>query len=285
MAAEDHIDFYDVPDEMGDSPHWGQPSSRRYRPDVPREPVRPKNGVVAFASKQTASQDEPYEVSPGYLCTRIMCKWTDMEEQKLLREYANHKPISDLAQRMGRTKTGVLARLEKLGIDVEKDRTAELARIGYTSLQHTTQGRMMSDFQHLIALCQTGYTTVEVRFLDDNGNAQSGQTYTYKVPTNLALEKGDILVVPARQSFKLVKVDKIHAEPQIDVTKPLALKWAVQKVDFTGYNDQTQRETDAIAKLQVAERKAAQQQALEVLMGSVGDREEFLRLLNGTSPA
>lgn len=285
MAAEDYFDFDGVPDEMGDSPHWGH--ARGSRPNAPKPAQRPKNGIVAFASKhvQTKSNAEPYEIRPGYLCTRIMCTWTDMEEQKLLREYGNHKPMSDLAQRMGRTMTGIQARLEKLGIDLTKDREAELARNGYTSLKHTTQGRMMNDFQHLIALCQTGYTTVEVRFLDDNGNAQLGQTYTYKVPTSLALAKDDILVVPARQSFKLVKVAEVHAEPQIDVSKPLALKWAVQKVDFTGYNDQSEREAAAIAKLQVAERKAAQQQALEVLMGSVGDREEFLRLLNGTSPA
>lgn len=284
MAAEDYSDFDGVPDEMDDSPHWGH--SRHYRPNVPRPPVRQKSGVVPFAPKhvQTKSNDEPYEIRPGYLCTRIMCTWTDMEEQKLLREYGNHKPMSDLAQRMGRTMTGIQARLEKLGIDLTKDREAELARNGYASLKSTTQGRMMNDFQHLIALCQTGYTTVNVRFLGDNGEPQTG-TCTYKVPTSLALEKGDILVVPARQSFKLAKVDEVHAEPQIDVTKPLALRWAVQKVDFTGYNDQSEREAAAIAKLQVAERKAAQQQALEVLMGSVGDREEFLRLLNGTSPA
>jgi hypothetical protein len=268
LAAEDYFDFDASFLEEDDTTHWPNRSQRT-----------------------TKSSDEPYEVRPGYLCNRILKPWTPMEEEKLLREYRNHKPMKDLAQRMGRTMTGVQARLEKLGIDLTKDREAELRRIGCktravatNSSKPTQQDRMMSDFLHLIALCQTGYTTVNVNFRD-NQNRTDAQPYTYKAPVSMGLAKDDLVVVPAGQTFKIAYVAEVHDEPQIDVAKPLALKWIAQKVDLTAYTEQTQREAEAITKLQVAERRAAQQKALEVLMGSVANKEEFLALLNGTSPA
>jgi len=86
-------------------------------------------------------------------------------------------------------------------------------------------------------------------------------------------------VVPARNEFKLVTVAEVHKTPQIDVKQPLALKWVVQRVDFTAYNDQTDREAEAIEKLQNAERAEAQRKAIETLLGSVENRDEILKLI------
>lgn len=139
------------------------------------------------------------------------------------------------------------------------------------------------NFQHLIALLQKGYTTVAVQFFNaDTGDTRSSDRYTYKVPQALAdtLKEGDLLVVPARKAFAVVKVVEIHAEPQINVKEPLALKWVVQKVDTAAYEDQTAREAEAVQKIEVAERRKAQEEALQTLLGSPEDREAFLQLIS-----
>jgi hypothetical protein len=197
--------------------------------------------------------------------------WSHEAEQELLDRYFKHYPLTDLASHFGRTLTGITSRLEKLGIDLSDANRNKPAKLNI-------EEPMMKDFQHLFALLQTGYTTVAVVF---DGDQAAFRTYTYKVPKGLAdtLVKGDLLVVPARNEFKLVKVHEVHAEPEIDVTKPLALKWIVQKVDMTAYLDQTEREAQAVLKVQKAERAQAQQKALETLLGSVEDREALLQLI------
>lgn len=190
--------------------------------------------------------------------------WENEDDRELREDFQQGFTVKEMAKRLGRTDISISCRLEKLGLDPD-DRKLTL----------TKKEPMMQDLQHLIALLQKGYTTISVRF--DAG----GQLYTYKTPKSIAdtLAKDDLVVVPTRNIFQVVKVAEVHAEPQIDVHKPLALKWIVQKVDTTAYDDQTAREAEAIQKLQVAERAQAQAKALEVLMGSVEDRAALLALI------
>lgn len=190
--------------------------------------------------------------------------WDENDDSYLREEFRQGLSIPALAKKLGRTTVSISCRLDKLGLDPDN-----------RELTLTKKEPMMQDFQHLIALLQKGYTTVNVRF--DTG----GPLYTYKVSKTIAatLAKDGLVVVPAQNAFKVVKVVEVHDEPQIDVHKPLALKWVVQKVDTTAYDDQTAREAEAIQKLQVAERAQAQAKALEVLMGSVEDRAALLALI------
>lgn len=190
--------------------------------------------------------------------------WEDEDDRELREDFQQGFTVKEMAKRLGRTTVSITCRLEKLGLDPDNRKLAL-----------TKKEPMMQDFQHLIALLQKGYTTIGVRF--DN----SSQVYTYKAPKSVAdaLAKDDLVVVPARNTFQVVKVVEVHAEPQIDVHKPLALKWIVQKVDTTAYDDQTAREEEAIQKLQVAERAQAQAKALAVLLESVEDRAAWLALI------
>lgn len=255
MAAEDYIDFDDYWEDSRD-PYLRDQGGRNYQSLFPPTPGAPKRGSA----------------------------WTTDDEYELKRRWDLNQGIAELAHYFGRTKNGIIARLEKLGIDPDsKNRSLTLAQA--INLQPVKKASPMhANMQHLIALLQKGYTTVEVKFLNaESGDAQGSQTYTYKVPESLAktLVKGDLLVVPARKAFNVVRVHEVHDTPKINIKEPLALRWIVQKVDTTAYDDQAAREAQAIEQLQTAERRQAQQEALQTLLGSAEDREAFLALING----
>jgi hypothetical protein len=130
---------------------------------------------------------------------------------------------------------------------------------------------------HLIALLQTGYTTVNVTFAADN----SGQSYTYKAPTKMGVAVGDMPVVPARKAFAIVWVKSVDASPKINVEAPFEYKWVVQKVDMTAYVDQTERERQAAEAIEEAQRLKAQREALQALLGSAIAEPALLALING----
>ena len=201
--------------------------------------------------------------------------WHTDDEEELERLWDRGYGLDACAKKFGRTKVAIIARLEKLGLDVNQNNASLPAK------KTTTKEPMMQNFQHLLALLQKNYTTVAVRFRDNGtGNTQGADTYTYKVPLSLEVAKGDLLVVPARKFFSVVEVVEVHDTPQIDVKKPLALRWIVQKVDTAAYDDQTAREEQAIKQVEVAERRRAQEEALQTLLGSAEDREAFLALIN-----
>lgn len=238
--------------------------------------------------------DDSFEDSRGYRWQSIPASpvpgapnngksWTEAEERKLETLWKNHNSLQSCSEKMGRTKVAIEARLVKLGLDPNAQNES-LAKGRMTEYHaKSKQGTRYMNMQHLIALLQEGYTTVEVKFFNmDTGNSQGSQAYTYKVPQALAdtLNEGDLLVVPARSAFAVVKVHKVHDEPQIDVKNPLALRWVVQKVDTTAYEDQTAREAEAVELVEKADRRQAQEEALQTLLGSGGDREAFLQLIN-----
>ena len=204
--------------------------------------------------------------------------WSVQADDELERLWERGYGLEACANKFGRTKVAIIARLEKLDLDVNRNNES-LATL--TAKKAPTKEPMMQNFQHLIALLQKNYTTVGVKFQPQPGN-DGNKVYTYKVPLSLAKElaKDDLLVVPARDGFAVVKVVEIHEAPQIDVKQPLALKWIVQKVDRAAYDDQTTREAEAVKQVEVAERRRAQEEALQTLLGSSEDREAFLALIN-----
>lgn len=255
MAAEDYIEFDAWYGEMDDSPPY--PMYQQRYVGAKKSLGHPYGGAIKPSPGQPRNHGT---------------YWTDEQDAQLENLWWNHTlSLPSIAQKLGRTVVSIESRLRKHGIDPEGSRNRELV-----TSQPETKDPMMTDFQHLLALLQHGYTTVDVCFPEN-----PGQRYTYKIPSKMAegLEPKHYLVVPSRNEFKLVQVVEVHPTPRIDVKKPLALKWVVQRVDFTAYNDQTSREAEAIEKLQVAERAAAQKKALEVLLGSVENRDEILKLI------
>lgn len=204
--------------------------------------------------------------------------WTDQDEKGLCNLADIRMPVAKLSKAVGRTQGAILSRLERLGYPVDPFNRTYGVRAVATQPNINLQGIKYVNIQHLIALLQKNYTTVEVTF--EKGSTAQG--YTYKVPNSLAekLEKGDMLVVPARNTFNVAWVREVHDEPKINVKEPLALKWVVQKVDTTAYDDQTAREAEALAKIETAERRKAQEEALQTLLGSAEDRAAFLQLVS-----
>jgi hypothetical protein len=195
--------------------------------------------------------------------------WTSEQEVALERLWSRGYTLADLAAKFGRTTNGIIARLEKLGHTVEGNQVRTLTK------QPKKEVKFMANVQHLITLLQEGYTTVEVTF------SGSSQRYTYKAPLSMGLAIDDKVVVPARDEFKVTTVREVHDAPEIDVSKPFDLKWVVQKVDTAAYDDQAKREAEAVRMIQVAERRKAQEDALEAILGST-DREALLKLIKAS---
>lgn len=259
MAAEDWIDHCDS---------WAE---------LPVEPCGRVRSKVPWA--------QPSEAAP-----RSGTSWTKQEDAQLALMFRNHYSISQMAKELGRTTLGIEYRLNNSGITTRKpgtwgDLSTSARNHDQASTKKSTEKApniMHTELQHLIALLQKNYTTVNVRF-HTNGTA-----YTYKVPNSVAatLAEGDQVVVPTGDgdggvNLKVAHVIEVHAEPQIDVSKPLALRWVVQKVDRAAYDDQTKREKEAIEFIERSRRKQAQQEALQTLLGTVEDRAAFLQLING----
>ena len=83
----------------------------------------------------------------------------------------------------------------------------------------------------------SNFTTLSASFQKTNF-----AEYTYKVPRSLArqLKKGDLIVVPTRDTFQVAWVTAVHPDPRLDPEAKFEYKWVAQKVDLTAYNELTQ---------------------------------------------
>lgn len=119
---------------------------------------------------------------------------------------------------------------------------------------------------HLLALLQTGYTTLNVEFPPDtaaslNSRIGARRLYTYKVLTEDGVKVGDTVVVDTpRDGLKLGLVVEVHKSPQINVSATFNYKWIVQKVDTSRYDVAVQKEDEFLETMQEVER--AHQRAL-----------------------
>lgn len=92
--------------------------------------------------------------------------------------------------------------------------------------------------RHLLALLQSGFTTIQVEFKDSlPGRGQ--QSYTYKAWEDLGIEVGDEVVVDSpSKGMTVVKVVGVDKVPKIDLDVDWTYKWIVCKVDSTRYEKQ-----------------------------------------------
>lgn len=124
--------------------------------------------------------------------------------------------------------------------------------------------------ENVIALLQSGYTTIDVVFsLKDK--TSSDKLYTYKVLLSDSIEVGCTVVVPTRDYFQLSTVVAVHTTPKIDKEAAYPYRFIVQKVDFTSYNSLKSKEEEMQLILKTAELQAEADRAREVLRARYGD--------------
>lgn len=134
---------------------------------------------------------------------------------------------------------------------------------------------MSVKLKHTISLLQENFYTIGVVL-------SGGNSYTYKVPKELQLEKEDLIVIDVKGTTKLAYVDEIHDEPQIDFDSNIDYKWIIQKVDFTEYNKILEAEKEALKKIKAAKRAKEKQEIIEGLglAAEAGLIEEVRGLVN-----
>lgn len=91
------------------------------------------------------------------------------------------------------------------------------------------------------------------------------QTYSYKVPKDIKLEVGDIVVVPTQDTISFARVEIVDELPLLDFSQDITYKWIVSKVDFTQYNALVKAEAEFARKMEAVQRMRVQQEAINTM--------------------
>lgn len=100
------------------------------------------------------------------------------------------------------------------------------------------------------ALLNTEMTTLKGYFARINADGTTGEklskSYTWFCPVNLSaiLQPGDVVVASAQGELKLIVVEEIHPDSEIDLDAPFKYGFAVQKVrrhDHARMTEETER--------------------------------------------
>lgn len=126
--------------------------------------------------------------------------------------------------------------------------------------------------RHLMALLQDTMTTVKVVFKQ----GESGQQhYTYKVQKAWNVKAGDELVVDSpRGGMVVVQVVSVDKTADLDENASFTYKWAVQKVDRTGYDAQMAREDLFLEQLAEVDREHKRQETLRKATETLGEHSD-----------
>lgn len=212
--------------------------------------------------------------------------WERSDDETLRTMVLEQYSLGQMAKQLGRAQGAIVARLHYIGLadrgGVYLPHIVAQQRGTSSTNKPIVEKTMSQNLNYLITLLQKGYTTIAVRY------REHANTYTFKVPQKVAdeLKVGDWVVVPSgADGVAVARVAEVHSRPQIDPSAPYTYRWIVQRVDRSAYDDQDQREKAAIKQLEDAERLRAQREALDALLGAMGDRETFLALLNGPDRA
>lgn len=128
---------------------------------------------------------------------------------------------------------------------------------------------------HLIALLQTNFQTIGVKFKDSRTGAPTEKEYTYKCPDSYEVVVGDEVIVESPYGgMVVVVVTRLDGYAGIDPSREYTYKWVVQKVDTTSYYARKTVEQEAFAAFQKAHRLAARDKAMQEIFSLLGDSEE-----------
>ena len=90
-------------------------------------------------------------------------------------------------------------------------------------------------------------------------------TYSYKVPKDLKLQVGDIVVVPSGDSIAFARVEIVDELPSLDFSKDVTYKWIISKIDFAQYNELVKAEAEFSRKMEAVQRMRVQQEAINTM--------------------
>lgn len=108
--------------------------------------------------------------------------------------------------------------------------------------------------KHLLALLQSGYTTIEVMF-PVTDSSKLPKAYTYKARLEDNIQKGDHVVVDSpSKGLTVVEVVNVHKTPNIDLDAPFTYKWIVQKINRAAYDDTLAKEAEFLETMMEVER-------------------------------
>lgn len=158
--------------------------------------------------------------------------------------------------------------------------------------------------KHLYSLLDTSYTTIGVTF--SSGSAAQrptkapqarmvreapweqdedyeGQSYVYKAPLEFDIKLGDFVVVHNEaRGYRVGKVCRVDAHPQIDIDASFDYKWIVQRIDVEGYDKRNEAErvfSDAMLQI---ERVRQREMMLKGFQDTLPDGSEARRLFDQT---
>lgn len=128
---------------------------------------------------------------------------------------------------------------------------------------------------HLIALLQSDFQTIGVKFKDSRTGQPTEKEYTYKCPDSFNIEVGEEVVVESPYGgMVVVVVTRLDGYAAIDPSREYTYKWVVQKVDATGYRERQAIEQEAFTTFQKARRMAAQDKAMKEIFALLEDSED-----------
>ena len=107
-----------------------------------------------------------------------------------------------------------------------------------------------------------------VLVMQDHGN------YVYKVPKDLELEPGDMVVVPGRNQadyHRVCKVSEVHG--RVKNPDELQLKWIIQKLDMTEFELHEAQDEKAMETILELEKRRTKRELLSELTGDLDDQE------------
>ena len=118
-------------------------------------------------------------------------------------------------------------------------------------------------------LMMSGYTTCLVTYdlTPLERMTAPPRLFTYLLPNEIQVSKGDVLVVPESTTFSLARVVHVDDVPQLNLDRADIYKWVVGKVDFDLYQTLTRRDEEIARAVTVAEQSRMREQ----LKASLGD--------------
>lgn len=137
----------------------------------------------------------------------------------------------------------------------------------------------MMNKKHALHLFQTGYTTAEFNFT--NNNTHPRNIYTFKVLLSDNFGVGDCAVVILDTGLKIVKCLEVHEKPQIDIHATFDYKWVVQKIDHTRYDELIAAEQIFNDAIQDMEKERLQAEVRAHILETAGENSDVLKIFNG----
>jgi len=140
------------------------------------------------------------------------------------------------------------------------------------------QGTDTMNYSTAIFLANDAVRAVNVSYdLDPITGKGNRPFYTFKT-FDQSIEVGDFVLVPTNTRHKMtaVRVEEINVE--VEPTSTIELKWVIQKLDTTLYEDTLKKEESMIATIKSAKRRREREKLQEELIADNPELANFAQL-------